>query len=736
MSLSFLRPTRARVQALGSRRGALALLLAFSASLAVALGSAWDRTRRASARLDDAAEELIALTDGTPADDAGRSAIAWGYAERLRLGLESPMRLIESAARDPRLTPDERSTVSWGLLARVARGESHEIDPAVLDGIGGWENGPVPAERHVALIARVVSGAENPRAGELAVRMAYTLAAAERLVDGGAPALVANVAALVGDRELARREANHLVRSAPRDPIDELRRRRARRAFYVERPTLLVADPGVEHEAILLAAPLLDSLRASPAPAARRDSEPAGDERRAFARRLRVAGSLAPPVAPLTVTVKRLLPVLRLQAPGVNADALARAHNAEMLVAAVPANATRAERRAIGRLLVAAAVAMRTLAQTAVWFAGDSVPTAADLAASIGVSEIVFDRDVPAAWRPYFLRQLADGVADLRRVFPALTLQSLRVRFRLTSPADSALAMHDPRTRTLHLPVLTAGGTLTHELAHDLDRQIALRQEHGGYRTDFVARHAEPLPRRSGGRGADTRVASALRALTEDFADLPRPAAKLQRPAEVFATRVDWFVAQALASRGLSNGFLTAVQDEVLTGHVVHPERLRSSGRSRSLITALSGMTTVAPFAAREDQPTAGALLRWALAAPVDREVASSILRDERRAWGPAALATAPACEVSDPHARLVRMAAESRARGWVSQRSRWLAEPGRPSWARAALGQSPWNAQLAEERVRRLRDYLLAELATPNAMPAGLGAIGAPLAQRAACGI
>src|SRR5205807_51236 len=101
--------------------------------------------------------------------------------------------------------------------------------------------------------------------------------------------------------------------------------------------------------------------------------------------------------------------------------------------------------------------------------AGARVVPAAALAVTV-------QRYLPTGWRPYYLRSLANGVRDLRRVFPSLRLDELHVRFRTAAPSDSALAMHDPRTRTLHLPVVTAGGTLTHEIAHDLDRRSAQQQ--------------------------------------------------------------------------------------------------------------------------------------------------------------------------------------------------------------------------------------------------------------------
>src|SRR5687767_5856749 len=121
------------------RQAALAMLLACAASMALAVVGARVSTARMTAGLNSAAQRLEALTQSTPADDDLRAAIAWGYSERLRLGLESPFRLVEAASQDPRLTAGERRTVSWALLARVLRAETHEVDPSALDLVGPWE---------------------------------------------------------------------------------------------------------------------------------------------------------------------------------------------------------------------------------------------------------------------------------------------------------------------------------------------------------------------------------------------------------------------------------------------------------------------------------------------------------------------------------------------------------------------------------------------------------------------
>src|SRR5439155_350182 len=222
------------------------------------------------------------------------------------------------------------------------------------------------------------------------------------------------------------------------------------------------------------------------------------------------AGQRVPPTASLAVTVQRHLPTLRAQTTHVDMNALARVRNAEMLVAAAARTDTgRSERRAIGRLMIASAVAMRSLAQEPVWFPTDTAIDAALTAAGLGIADIAFDR------------------------------------------------------------------------------------------------------------AGSERHAASLRHTRENLSQPPTVGRSItERPAEIFATRVDWFVAQALARQGISDGFLSAVQDELLTGHVVHPERLQGSARSRSLLTALVEMTSVSEFVREEYETSVLTLLRWSLAVP------------------------------------------------------------------------------------------------------------------------
>lgn len=730
----------ARVEQRTFRRGLFALSLAGVLALTASLVVAERRAQRTTERLEDAAEQLDSLWvgDAHSLDDARRGAIAWGYAERLRLGLESPFRLIETAAIDARLTSSERRMVAWALLAHVVRGETHQIDPAVLDAIGPSEHGrPAVGEQHLDVITDAIMHAENPRAGELAVRFAYTLAHTERIVDAMAPMLAAEVAALIADRELARREGVDIVRTAKIDPVEAVRRRRAQRGFYVERPVLIAPERGIERDAVAMTPTLLAQIRAMrPADLVVDTATSAGEPR--LADELRAAAVHLPPTSSVAVTVQRYLPVLR-QVSGLDLDAVRTAWNTEALVGAAFIEApSRASRRVVGRMLVAAGVAARSVAQDVIVFAVDTAMTPATLASALGMASVAFDRDVPATWRPFLLQSLRDGVRDVRRVFPTFDLRDVNVRFRMTPPADSALAMHDPRTRTLHLPATTSGGTLLHELAHELDRQSAVQAGLPGYRSDAEARAEARKSSRLTGNNAE-RVAASLRALAEETTGLPRVMKATERPAEIFATRVDWFVTQALARQGILNGFLSGLQDEQLTGHVVHPERLRTAPRSRSLLDALEGMTSVASRALEERDPSIQTVLRWSLAAPVDRGAAATIVRgrDDLLETGP--LVVAGMCEDPDDdvdgRVALVRLAAESRARGWLRQRARWMAESERPVWARAMLGQAPWTSDASEQMIAELSDHVLMQLASGVELPAGLSAYAANFAAQARCG-
>ena len=685
-----------------TRRAALSLFLACAMATGLSLFIASRRAAVTTARLHTAERELEALTDG-PGDTLGRAAIAWGYAERMRLGLESPFRLIEAASRDPRLSRDEQRTVSWALLATLNRGQSHRVDAAALDRLVRGRN--VPGESHLAIIESRITNAEDPRSAELALRLAYTLAAAERVVESSAPQIVAHAAALVADGEAGRREAMQLLRGERADDaIASIAESRKHHSLYVERPVLMAPSRSLEDAAISNVGEILDSIRALDGGTA--DSGSVLGSPNPLQAALIGAALRVEPAAEITMAVKRSRHGLRAVLPASAAERLGRARNPEMLAAAMSGAWSRDERREIGRLHLAAAVGMRARAQEPVWFVGDPVPTLAEL----GVGRVSFDANVPYAWRPYYLASFGNALGDLRQVFPQLSLAGVTVRFRVTSPADSALAMHEPQSRTLHLPVATAAGTLTHEIAHDLDRQVSVQLGRAGYWSDAASRNAE-----SGLRGAASRVAASLRAMTEESADGRRDRDASERPAEIFATRVDWFVSHALARQGRSSGFLSAVQDELLTGHVLHPERLRGATRSRSLLTALEGMTTIAPLARQEVPPTAYALVQHVLRSPVERR--------GYRGRGELPPLSGFACQRStEGPVGLVLLAAESRARGIVRGQAESIPADRRPTWARAALGEAPWAEHASARRVDAVVGQLLAQLDNPGLMQGGVG--------------
>ena len=115
-------------------------------------------------------------------------AIAFGYLERLRLGLGSPFRLVDEALVDPRLDHTFQNRVAWALLGRLRRGDAYVVDPSSFEGLGPWTPGGHGATgaAHVAFIERAVRSASDPRAGELAVRLAYSIESAKGAISSSA----------------------------------------------------------------------------------------------------------------------------------------------------------------------------------------------------------------------------------------------------------------------------------------------------------------------------------------------------------------------------------------------------------------------------------------------------------------------------------------------------------------------------------------------------------------------
>ncbi len=680
------------------------------------------------------------------ADIRTADAIAALYLERLHLGLGSPFRIIEQAQRDPLMPAPIRAKVGHALLARTMAGEGYQIDPVVLSLVSNTSASDDRVGRaHLALIDSVVREHDDPRIGELTIRLAYRLAFAAGEVSRRAPEIAIQAASQSRDRVLAALDARALLRVALArgvDPLVLLHTWRSERRLAVERPVLLQLTGRAEAAAVA----------ALPATAARIsritqmdvdeqvvrirasvDSPPDG-----LARRMAGLAELrgAPPQAPVAVTVTGYGSVLeagartRLQRDVIKRF-VAQARNEEALAgeyALLRARSGSATPEAAMAVLTAG-VALRPYAQERAWLPGESGPTVAELQSRYGFESIEFDSNIQMRWRPYYRHALDDAVADMRRVFPMFDLTGLKVRFGESPLKDRALAMHDPVTRTVYFPAGSGAGVMAHEFAHDLDWQAA-RRRYGvsiGYRTDRAVRQQSDWL-----AGAVRRMASAPRGRVDT---MPRDMSS-ERPTEVFARNVDWFVSAALARDARMNGYLSAAQDPVLTGYAsaTTPEAARDAGEAT--LRALDG---ISPPSAQlrlwfDDrfgggrQNTVHEAVRRVLETPLD---ASEIRRYDASSFtgidgAMSLLRTVPAtssgwaCLLDAVSGRgggtdrnalraVMQFAAESRARGVVQRWSAMSVRFGpRAPWRMRALEGGPWSPDVSEQLNRQIRDAIL----------------------------
>ena len=679
---------------------------------------------------------------GAPLGDG--EVLVLGYLERLRLGLGSPFRLVEQALRDPMLPDSARTPLAWALLRRTLIGDSYQLETAALTSIGlegTWRAG----DEHRAIVDSVVLSAADPRAGELAVRLAYRLAAASGTVHRRAPWVAAHAAAAVRDRVLASRDARALLAAAlveESDPLPMVLAWRAARRFAVERPVLLAPPASVERAALDEVQPLLariDSATTHERADTARAPEP--EPRRTMsmesARRLATVAARrgAPPQAPVSVIVES---VGGERGPRATSTArlrfLQRSTNEETLAAEYALLSARDPRAASDAPVAVlwASTALRSLAQEPVWFPGDGGPTVPELKDRLGLAAISFDDSLPSSWRPYYLRMLAMAVADMQRVIPTLSVKGLGVHFGESPMRRSALAMHDPGKRTIFVPPSTGGGVLAHELAHDLDWQAARRRygARGAYSTDRAMR----MP--------NDRLAASMRALTgaepgvgaTTGGEITFPGSR--RPTEVFARNVDWFVGAALAREGRSNGYLTSGQDAVLAGFgsIIPPEVTRDGGEA--MVRVLEEMTTL-PTGTRDWFLETHGAARLRSPVELSRRVLESNLGVEAlrplaarafnvRAPDASAEAVARAIAVGrgescagavDPalaeaRSRLVLLVADARSAGILRRRAtsaeRGIAQGVQVGWRSRALTGSPWEPTVGVEMRRMLRESIL----------------------------
>jgi hypothetical protein len=675
-----------------------------SARPSMSAGSA-SRMATATAYFDST---IVLARNSVPVGKGGDAlAIALGYLERERIGTSSPFRLVDAALHDPRLDSAMANRVAWALLGRLRRGDAYVIDPSAFEGSGPWSADGLGATgtSHLALIEETIANASDPRAGELAVRLAYSIAAGKGTTSTTAATVATEAAALVRDRALAQEDLRDLLSDAAvrhEDAMQILVARRAARGFRVEQPSLAPLASALRVDAMDAVPELLgriDTLERATAIARVASSAPVLNP--AFASRLGVVGERQPEVAQINVTL-RAYPHAGLAAS-----------NEETLISALAAARARPDsvRRDAALATLASAVAMRSFAQASPWFVGMPGPEASDLVAEFSLRGVDFTRAVPEAWRPFYLRELQSGLRDMTHVFPALSLDGLNVAIGAGDLPDSALAMHDPRTRTLKLTIGTSSGTLAHEIAHDLDWQTARRifATGGGYSTDRAVHER---------RGT---LATSVRGLAEARLLRPVPANDTQlpdRPAELYARSADWFVATTLSLDGRMNGFLTAVQDAALPGYAAGAPTTIGTAGSASLLAAIDQMTFVSDsvlgaFENTWANPTTIdplLMVRRVFATPVGRVVVSPHV----------GLLTLPSprpviCSIDESaearaRSRLLATAIEARARGIARRRAHYHMGA-RPDWANGLLQLPPYDTQLAEPVVASIAFALANQL-------------------------
>lgn len=727
----------------------LPFILSGAVALAACSGDAPEITPEIAAELGRSDARAAALAEfaesaSTPREVERGDAIALGYLERHRLGLGSPWRLIDYALNDTRLADSARHQVAWSILARTIAEDGNERYAEALDYLatGPADTRAGSGRAHADLIDSVIARASDPRIGELTLRLAYAIAASENTVARQGAIVGTHVAALARDRHLARQDALTVLRAAEAagvDPVWLIGPWRSDRRFLAERPVLEALPAEAELEAIrevpLIVAALREIAADSSASSLRRrraarapapPSATSGSESllgsAAAARLAELAAKHgAPPQAPVLLALRgyrsRLLAVPAGSRTLERRQAfVSRVSNEENLVAEYALLAGDGEETSVADLAVlAAAVSLRPHAQEEVWFPGMPGASVAEIKNAFGLASVSFDNDVPAEWRPFYLRTLARGIEDVRRVLPGLSLDGAGIHFGESVMRDAALALHDPATRTIYLPIASGAGALAHEIMHDLDWQFARSRfgRQGGYGTDRAVRE------HSG------RTVTSLQGLTAATLVAPMPQngfspPHAQRPAEVFARSADWFIAASLAREGRVNGYLSAVQDELLPGYVAAEPPGPTGAAGSALLDLLDDMTVVPEttrewFLARfgrDREPRALNLVRALLDAPLSRDHdirARSHVLDPlrellpRRACGTWSSNAGP--RTRGPLRELLDLAADARARGIVVDRH---AIEGA---TRDAASRPPRSTVAFDREVARVRAELLARL-------------------------
>jgi len=639
-------------------------------------------TDRADARRD----VRRALADGRHLDDSlaalirarpdarvpFHAALALDYLARAQVGLGSPFRLVDLARTEPRLPPAWRPRVAHAILSRLSRDTLiMRPQPGALD-LVMYRDGATGAAVLRTVDSLVTADGESPLMVE-ALRIAAGQASARGRLHSGAVPLLDAAALMAYDRQRAQRDVERAITAASRgdgDLLHVIALWRAERRLTAERPLLASATiaprkvasriPAVR-DAIEAALRTADTTAhvAAPSPL------PRGA---ASALRMLISVQTRPPQPQVRLSAldARMVAADRRVAAQPNVlRMLQRASNEETLVMTLAeAEADTVLRPVADAAALLASMGMRTLAQEAPFHPGMPAPRAEQVVVRLGLGSFTFDADVPVAWHPFYAREFASAVDAMREVFPLASFRGLNVRIG-GGVMEGALAVHDPRTRTLTLPLATGFGAVGHELMHDIDWQASrdLSGRRGSYATDNASRGARMQP-----------LAAPIARLAEFIPTGPSDNAYLKearRPAELLARGADWYLSAALARHGRMNGVLSAVQDSWVRGYASAAGPAAFGDHAAALSSLFDEMPMLAvraPLTPRNDaerQPDLGMIARAAWITRVPRGDSALASRGEGLELIPSA--SGPRCS---PLARLrldpIRETAREVAAGFI----------------------------------------------------------------------
>lgn len=565
--------------------------------------------------------DLVERAQRDPQTLTNEDVIAIGYLEQQRLGFGSPFRLAEQAMSDSRLSEDMREKTAWAVLVRTMEGKGYQVHPRSLDRIGVLGGGTSlgSGEGHLRVIERAIRESKDAWTGERAVRMAYAIAEAEGSVAQKGAVQAAYVAALVKDRRQAQEDVSRLLDKAhksKKDPLDLLKEWRATYQFSAEAPSLRGTEKSDEAEAIRQALKIAKEVRLvgplmqnQAVRTYHRSQVPSLLSREAAARLSTIADSTnAPPNSAIrnvmTGTdklVRTIGEVSRIHEMAVERF-LQKSITSEHLTAELVLldRWSRSEDGILPLVQLSVAVGLRAFKQEPVIVAKAPFSVIREVEQRNGFRQISFSSGTPESWQAHYAILLDQAIRDIKLVLPGFSAQGLNVRFGESDYKEPYLALHNPNKRTIYLPPQRFAGTLMHELAHDLDWQMARRSlgKKGVYWSDDLVN-----------KNRKHSMNGLMRSLVQSQSrNMGKPLSDriLTRPAEVFARNVDWLVTTGLAGQGRSNGYLSAYQDEVLLGYGSVTIYDAEGQQGTAVIRLLEAITSLEPKAKAKLQASVG----------------------------------------------------------------------------------------------------------------------------------